>query len=322
MFKIFALFVLLLKHLGDLYNGTTLDSDVTVEAVLDCGCVLGESPVWDHVTNTLLFVDKQFTSVLVHRYDPATGEDTSIPIQEEAIGAVIPRKNGGIVVAAGKTFYNLDEATGDLQAIAGSPSPQCDDCSLGDGRCDSKGRFWAGLLVGNFFTGLIPDGGSLLVLDNDVVTTKETGITQTNGLSWSPDEKTMYYTDSAKGVIYGYDFDVTTASLSNRRDVVYFDEETEGVPDGHTIDTDGNLWVAMNGGGGVVQVNPNTGEKLRKIDINDVSGVSACTFGGENLDELYVTTSSFVPSPFSEDGNVFKVTGLGVKGMPANFYDG
>ena len=60
-------------------------------------------------------------------------------------------------------------------------------------------------------------------------------------------------------MIYGYDFDVVTAGLSNRRDVVYFDEETEGVPDGHTVDSDGNLWVAMNGGGAVVQVNPKTG---------------------------------------------------------------
>jgi len=298
-----------------------LGDRVRVVVEHESGCELGESPFWDHATRTLLYID--ITQSTVHRWDPETQKDTSVKIAEPSVGTVIRRQKGGLVVAAGRTFSYLDESTGDLQPIATIPS-QCTACALNDGKCDSQGRLWSGLYQGDI-PNFVPDSGYLYSLDpaTGAVATKESGVSLTNGMSWSPDDTIMYYTDTLKGIIYGYDFDAVSGSISNRRIVVTFDA-SEGLPDGHTIDTDGNLWVAMNGGGAIVKVDAMTGEKLEKVEIDGVPGVTACTFGGLLYDELYVTTARNSQPIGSDDvsGALFKITGLGVRGFPGNMYNG
>lgn len=81
------------------------------------------------------------------------------------------------------------------------------------------------------------------------------GLTIPNGISWTPDDKTMYFTDSGAQSIFAYDFDAATGNFSNKR--VFFRVEEEGcAPDGHTMDVEGNIWVAIWGGWKVVRVNP------------------------------------------------------------------
>jgi len=296
-----------------------------VEVVHKTGCKLGEAPHWDSTTNTLLYVD--IFGAKVHRYNPANRQITSVKVKEPTVAAVIPRKNGGLVISAANGVSYLDESTGEVTPIVTSPLAQKHpNVMMNDAKCDSEGRMWAGVAVGMKATGPVADAGELYCITPDgTLTTKETGVSLTNGLSWSPDNKVMYYTDSWKGVIYAYDFDAATGNISNRRDVVTFDRPTEGVPDGHTIDTDGNMWVAMMLGGYVVKVNPKTGEKLEKIVISEgVKKTTCCQFGGENLDELYVTTGKNDEPMGDSDlsGSLFKITGLGVIGLPANVFAG
>merc|ERR1712168_505044 len=114
--------------------------------------------------------------------------------------------------------------------------------------------------------------------------------------------------------------------MGNRRDVVHFDRATEGLPDGHAIDSNGDLWVAMALAGNIVQINPNTGEKLKTIKVADgIKMVTSCRFGGKNLDELYVTTGKnrHQQETTGDDnmgGSLFKITGLGVKGLQGNMF--
>jgi len=140
-----------------------------------------------------------------------------------------------------------------------------------------------------------------------------------NGICWSADQKTMYYIDSHPKKVEAFDFDPATGDISNRRTITTF-QEGDGWPDGMTIDSDGNLWVAHWAGWKVTQWDPKTGNLLRTIKI-PVSKVTSVAFGGPELTDLYVTTASKGVDP-APAGALFRVTGLGVKGVPAFEYAG
>jgi sugar lactone lactonase YvrE len=115
-----------------------------------------------------------------------------------------------------------------------------------------------------------------------------TGLTISNGIGWSPNGKTMYLTDTGKQVIYAYDFDPETGSIDNRRDFVRTVGE-EGFPDGLTVDAEGFIWSGFYGGWRVVRYDPE-GKKEREVRL-PVTNVTACTFGGPDLTDLYITTA-------------------------------
>lgn len=80
-------------------------------------------------------------------------------------------------------------------------------------------------------------------------------VTIPNGLSWSLDDRTMYFTDTPTRCIYSYDFDASNGSVANKK--VFFEvPEGEGLPDGHAQDEEGNLWVALWGGWKVIRISP------------------------------------------------------------------
>jgi len=110
-----------------------------------------------------------------------------------------------------------------------------------------------------------------------------------NGLAWSVDHRTLYYIDSPTRQIVAFDFDDGRGAISNRRVVIQLGEE-EGFPDGMTIDKEGMLWVGHWGGWQVARWNPQTGKKLLQIKL-PVAKVTSCTFGGDLLQDLYITTA-------------------------------
>jgi len=153
-----------------------------------------------------------------------------------------------------------------------------------------------------------------------------------NGLAWTGDQRTMFYSDSVPRVIYAYDFDVTTGEISKERTAIKFagpDDYTEtGLPDGMSIDMDDKLWVACFRAGKVVRFDPETGKQLQTIRFPTAQHTTSCCFGGPNLDELYVTCSvnkfglETTAAESTDAGCIFKVTGLGVKGSEAYCYAG
>ena len=124
----------------------------------------------------------------------------------------------------------------------------------------------------------------------------------------------MYYIDTPTQKVVAYEYDDQTGKLGGSRVAVDFrDLNTEGSPDGMTIDEEGMLWVALCHGGAVVQVNPETGELLQKVELPCVE-TTACAFGGSNLDRLFVTTGIHKTLHEKEAGKVFVIDGLGVSG--------
>ena len=152
-------------------------------------------------------------------------------------------------------------------------------------------------------------------------------VSVSNGMAWSLDWTKMYYIDSPTRKIYRFDYNEETGDLTNRETTIDFKEDkTHGLPDGMTIDSEGKIWVAEFHGGCVCRWDPATGEMLQRIPIPALKTTSCC-FGGPNYDTLFVTSCSMGYTPEElekknpEAGFIFAVTGLGVKGMPPQFFD-
>ncbi|CAH3173214.1 unnamed protein product [Porites lobata] len=285
---------------------------------------LGEGPHWDTTTQKLLWVDSFDHSV--HILDVEKGEDRSYQL-DGIVGSVVPRKRGGSVLVATQTsLIFLDLKTGEKEVVATVDDDKPEN-HLNDGKCDPVGRFWVGSMGPEPKpTQVVPEQGSLFSFTGDRKLTKWIDkITISNGMTWSLDKKTFYYIDTATSQIDAFDYDQEAGSISNRRTAVKIDL-SHGFPDGMTIDADGMLWVAMYDGWKVLCCNPMSGDIVRQVDL-PVAKVTACCWGGPNLDELYVTCESFRLSTEERKaqplaGSVFTIRNLGTHGFPSAVFDG
>lgn len=239
----------------------------------------GEGPVW--ADEALYWVD--ITGEAVHRLDPDTGADTQTRVGQ-AVGAVVPRASGGLVLAVRDGFAELPEFGGDVRMLVDVEADQPDN-RMNDGKCDSHGRFWASTMAFD----ATADAGSLYCLTPELEVRKVLdGLTIGNGLAWSADDRTLYFIDSMSRGIDAYEFDAASGQLGAQRQLVSI-PANKGIPDGMTIDTDGCLWVALFGGWGVLRYDPD-GNLDREIRL-PVANVTCPTFGGSDLGDLYITTT-------------------------------
>ncbi|XP_053773556.1 regucalcin isoform X4 [Desmodus rotundus] len=146
-----------------------------------------------------------------------------------------------------------------------------------------------------------------------------------NGLDWSLDHKIFYYIDSLSYSVDAFDYDLQTGKISNRRSVYKLEKE-EQIPDGMCIDAEGKLWVACYNGGRVIRLDPQTGKRLQTVML-PVDKTTSCCFGGKFYSEMYVTCARDGMDPEGllrqpKAGGIFKITGLGVKGIPPYPYVG
>jgi sugar lactone lactonase YvrE len=230
----------------------------------------------------------------------------------KAIGSFALRRNGGAICALSDGFYFFDFNSGDASPIANGLVAKA-GTNFNDGKTDARGRFIAGTLDAAFAKSI----GTVFSLDGSLnCSVLEPEIGCTNGPCFSPDNCTFYCADSISRTIFAYDYDLATGMVSNKREFAST-KSLGGVPDGATVDADGNLWSAIAGGGKLVCYNPD-GLIARKIEV-PVAIPTSVMFGGPNLDVLYVTTIGMKilgMEPGPEGGAVFAIRGLGVKGKP------
>lgn len=286
------------------------------QLIVDAKATLGEGPSWDSVNGVLYWVD--IVEQTLHIYNPVVN-NKSIHLGKYA-GAVVPRKSGEVVLALHDGFYGLDLQTEKLTLLARSEQEPSSN-RFNDGKCDPAGNFLAGTMP---LEGSDP-AGSLYCLTSSLQMKKLfDGVVCSNGLAWSPEYSTMYYIDSPTRVVVAFDYDIVNAAVSNKRTVVRI-PEGEGMPDGMTIDSEGMLWIAQWDGYKVSRWNPYTGERLDIVQL-PVARVTSCTFGGEQLNELYITTArnglsvdELAKQPYA--GGLFKIH-TKVKGMITHVFNG
>jgi sugar lactone lactonase YvrE len=281
-----------------------------IKCVLAIPALLGESPVWCPIDKVLYWVDIKRPAI--HRFNPATGSSETWLMTED-IGCLALRQLGGAIVALRSGFAYIDFCTGEVRKLA-SPVLGEPNLRFNDGRCDRRGRFWAGTLHEKRQVGTAalyrfdPDGQCSQMIG---------GITVSNGIAWSPDNLTMYFADSWTRTIFSFDFDLDSGTPYNRR---IFAELPlgSGVPDGATVDSEGFLWSANFDGGCITRYAPN-GSVDRVIQM-PVQRPTSCAFGGEDFSILYVTSASLdltekqrIAAPLA--GGLFAVD-AGVKGLP------
>ena len=198
-------------------------------------------------------------------------------------GSLAVREEGGLLLALKSGIAFFDPGTGGMERVA-APEAGRPDHRFNDGKCDPRGRFWAGTM--NDVT-RAPEG-SLYRFDGASCVEFESGITIPNSLCWSRDARTMYFADSLKRTLFAYDYDPDRGEPGNKR--VFATIAEPGIPDGSTVDAEDCLWCAEYGGWKVTRFAPD-GRRMRSIDL-PVKQPTSCMFGGPDLDILYVTTAS------------------------------
>ncbi len=269
----------------------------------------GEGPVWSERWGGLRWVDMLAGDVLSLAADGA--------IDRRHVGSVAavirPRRQGGAVIGVERGFA-LEEADGALTHLGELWSDE--HVRMNEGGCDPDGRFYCGSMAYDQRPGagalyrLDPDGSVRVVLEN---------VTISNGLEWSPDSSHAYYNDTPTHRIDVFDYD-GESGLTGRRPFAEVAAEAGG-PDGLTVDEEGGVWVALYGGGVVRRYTPD-GVLDEVIEVA-AKKVTACTFGGTDLDQLFITTSREGLEPGEDPlaGSLFRAV-VGVAGLPVREFAG
>ena len=256
---------------------------------------LGESPFWHPQERRLYWVD--IPGRQLRRIDPAAGEPQSWAMPQEP-GCIAPVAGGGLVIALRGGIYRARRWGGELELLAAARHDTA-TTRFNDGKADPLGRFWAGTMYeprdarrAQLFSFDLGTEGepAVEVKAGDAITA--------NGLAWSPDARTLYWTDTPHHIIHAWDWDGQSNAMSAQRVFRQFapkpagwkpgDPGYGGRPDGAAVDSEGNYWCAMFEGGRLLKIAP-SGETLAEIAVPVRCPTMPC-FGGDDLRTLYVTS--------------------------------
>ena len=303
------------KHNFDTENAEILDEGSTVKLEYKSRALLGEGAFWNHVTQELYWVDILGKSVNI--YNPQNKSNRSFPLPFR-VGTVVPQTDSTSVVALDNGIYILNTNNRLLTRLS-NVEEDIPTNRFNDGKCDPNGNLWVGSMRLDETTA----AASLYKVAPDGTTSKMLGnITISNGIVWTKDGKTMYYIDTPTGKIRAYDYDIETSTITNDRTAVDVSPE-DGYPDGMAIDEEDMLWVGLWNGNAVAQFNPKNGELIRKIEV-PAHNVTACAFGGADLDILFITTARTDMTDeeiekYPLAGSIFSVN-PGVRGVNSKFF--
>jgi sugar lactone lactonase YvrE len=284
--------------------------------------LLGESPLWHPGEQVLYWCD--IPGRALNRFDPRTGAHRQWPFDSD-VACCAPLLDGGLLLALRSGLERFDPATGDRRTVLARPPYDPKVERFNDGKADPQGRFW----VGTIYEPRDPPNAALYRYAEGDLERMAEGITVSNGLAWSPDARTMYWSDTKAHVTYALDFESSDGDIDHRRVFVQFpvrqpDESLAsygGRPDGAAVDAEGHYWVAMFEGARVLRFAPD-GRLVQEVKLPVRCPTMPC-FGGADLKTLYITTArekrpadELAREPLA--GCVLELR-VDVPGLPANF---
>jgi sugar lactone lactonase YvrE len=286
------------------------------ENIVNIKTQLGESPSWDAEQQKLLWVDILAPSVLVYDPENKTNSRYDLNALGQFCGCIAPFSEQKCVVALDRKMALLDFETIEIDILT-EVDPAQNHYRFNDGKCDPAGRFLASTMQ--------IDGqgtkGNLYALQSDW---KSPHILRQhlkigNGIAWSPDHSTFYLADSKERNILAFDYELETGRITNPRTAFRIPNGVF-VADGMTTDQEGMIWLALWDGFRITRWNPKTGMMIEFIDL-PAPRVTSCTFGGTDMDELYITTArtgldEATLNKYPESGSLFRVK-TQTKGMPS-----
>lgn len=255
--------------------------------ISDAKALLGEGVAWDERNQCVYWIDIEGKAI--HRFDPKT-KASKVAKVPERIGCLVMKETGGFLAGLESGVYAVNESLDVFEKVL-SMSEELPGNRSNDGKCGPDGRFYIGTMAIEQGNAEAVGAGKFYRVEKDYTYDMlMPEVTISNGLAFDVAKAKMYYIDTVTQQVVSFDWDAQTGGLSNKQVVIEVDQQ-EGSPDGMTIDQEGMLWVAMWGGSQVVRYNPVTGAKIGSIAI-PTPFVTCPTFGGENMDELFITTAS------------------------------
>jgi sugar lactone lactonase YvrE len=265
-----------------LITNSTTTSGMTATLLHKLSSTLGEGAFWHSTRQSFFWVDIEGKTLYEHT---AMGKLASWGSPYRISMVAQSYQEDVLVLAMQGRIMKFDLKSGALSLVVkleiDKPENRCND-----GGVDVTGRLWIGTMSMQFHEG----SGSLYCIDRDQpVSKKIQGLTVPNGLAWSPDGKRMYHVDSNSRKVACYSFDPGMGTIAFKKNVLQVPRNM-GSPDGMCMDEEGMLWIAHWNGSSVCRWNPADGALLSKIEV-PVPQVSCCAFGGENMDQLLITTA-------------------------------
>ncbi|MES2098195.1 MAG: SMP-30/gluconolactonase/LRE family protein [Pseudomonadota bacterium] len=292
-----------------------------VRVAVASAALLGESPVWHPGEQVLYYAD--IPGHQLQRFDPKTGELTHWAFDTD-VASFAPMLDGRLLLAMRDGLWHFDPSSGERKLIA-APDYDPETERFNDGKADPQGRFW----VGTIYEPRDPPRASLQCFANGKLTKQVEGLTVSNGLAWSPNGRTIHWSDTRAHTIYAADFDLQSGALSRQRVFASFAFKQPGQsldtyggrPDGAAMDAEGCYWAAMFEGQRIIRLSPG-GEIIREVTLPVRCPTMPC-FGGADLKTLYITTSrenrppaELIEQPYA--GCVLALE-VDVPGLPVNF---
>ncbi|HUR10671.1 MAG TPA: SMP-30/gluconolactonase/LRE family protein [Flavitalea sp.] len=278
--------------------------------------LLGEGPVWDSITKFICWVDIE--NGHIHQYNTLSKEHYTISVHQP-VGCIATCHNKYFIAGLKSGFGLVHRISGEIKMLE-IPEKHLPRNRFNDGKCDPQGRFWAGSMSLDDEKG----SGSLYMLDDGKVSTKISGVSISNGLAWST-KNVFYYIDTPTRGVDAWNYDPETGNISGKKRIINI-PESEGWPDGMTIDAEGMLWIGHWDGWKVSRWDPSKGKKISEIML-PVARVTACTFGGTSYQDLYITTAktgltvkALAEQPMA--GCIFVVENCGSTGLPTVEFNG
>jgi sugar lactone lactonase YvrE len=256
--------------------------NIQASLLYESKCKLAEGPLWHEKRNSCFWVDIDGKGF--YEYSWKTTEVKQWQVEQQ-ISLIVQSQDNHLILGMenGLALFNLE--TNMLQWLIDIERNVLSNRS-NDGACDIMGHLWIGTMAKDH----MPHKGSLYCIKKDFSVTKKLDkLTISNGLTWSLDNKRMYFIDSSTQSVQCFLFDPEKAEIMFEKIVIEIDKKL-GTPDGMTIDEEGMLWIAHYDGFAVGRWDPSTGKLLEKVEV-PVPQVTCCTFGGENLDHLIITTA-------------------------------
>ena len=298
-----------------------MQGDDAVRVAVASAALLGESPVWHPREQVLYYAD--IPGHKLQRFDPKSGDLTHWDFDTD-VASFAPMLDGRLLLAMRDGLWHFDPLTGERALVA---APDYDPATerFNDGKADPQGRFW----VGTIYEPRDPPLASLNCFANGKLTKTVEGLTVSNGLAWSPNGRTMHWSDTTAHTIYAADFDPQAGTLSRQRVFASFPFKQPGQslasyggrPDGAAMDAEGCYWAAMFEGQCVIRLSPD-GRIIREVKLPVRCPTMPC-FGGPDLKTLYITTSrqnrppaELIEQPYA--GCVLALD-VDVPGLPVNF---